>query len=128
MQDNSLLKLGGTAAILLGLVNMAGTILYFLLPADQRAAMPAAAILPSMVKDGATVLYLIFWSQAIVGMLGLVAVPALSRMVPKAPEGWIRWTSNLALFGFAISAAGYFLDIERLLNIANVYVAGDESI
>src|SRR5438128_1864442 len=127
MNDNSLVRVGGTAAIVLGLVHVLSNVFYFLIPAAQRAAVPAASILPSMVHDGATFLYLIFWTQAIVGLLGMLVVPALSRTVEHVGEAWVRWATNLAVFGFGISAVGYFLDIEKLLNIATVYVTAQQA-
>jgi hypothetical protein len=127
MKDNSLLKLGGACAILLGVVNASSSLLYFFIPAEQRAAQPAAVILPS-IAQGAPFLIILFWTQAIVGILGMVVVPALSRIFQNVNAGWVRWTTNLAVFGFAISAVGYFLDIEKLQNIARAYVNGDAQI
>ncbi len=126
MKNNSLLKLGGACAVLLGVVNALSGLLYFVIPAEQRAAQPAAVILPS-IAQGATFLIILFWTQAIIGILGMVVVPALSRLVQNVNEGWVRWTTNLAVFGFAISAAGYFLDIEKLQNIAKAYVAAQKA-
>lgn len=126
MKDNSLLKLGGACAILLGVVNAVGGLLYFVIPAEQRAAQPAAIILPS-IAQGATFLIILFWTQAIVGILGMLVAPALSRLVQNMNEGWVRWTTNLAVFGFAISAVGYFLDIEKLQNIAKAFVTAQKA-
>ena len=126
MKDTSLLKLGGIAAILLGIVNALSSVLYLILPTEQRAAVPAAQILPS-VAQGATLLMLTFLLQALVGVLGLVVVPALSRLVEDVNEGWVRWTSNLALAGFIVSAVGYLLSMARLPGIATAFVAGDAS-
>lgn len=126
MKDNSLLKLGGTCAILLGIVNGLTSVLYFLIPPAQRAEVPAAQILPSVAQD-ATFLMLLFWSQVAVGILGVAVVPALARLVQEANEGWVRWTSNLATAGFVVSAVGYLLTISRLPGIAAAYVAGDAS-
>lgn len=127
MKDNSLLRLGGICAILLGIIVALSSLLYFVIPAEQRAAQPAAVILPS-IAQGATFLIILFWTQAIIGVLGLAVVPALSRLVEDVNEGWVRWMANLALFGFAISAVGYLLDIEKLQKIALAYVNGDDQI
>lgn len=124
MKDSSLLKLGGMGAILLGVVNALSSILYLILPPEQRAAVPAAQILPSVAQD-ATLLMLTFWLQALVGVLGLLVVPAFARLVEGANEGWLRWTSQLAVVGFAVSAVGYLLSVARLPGIAAAYVAGD---
>lgn len=125
MKDHSLLRLGGICAILLGVIVALSSLLYFVIPAEQRAAQPAAVILPS-IAQGATFLILLFWTQAIIGVLGLVVVPALSRIVEDVNEGWVRWMTNFAVFGFAISAVGYLLDVEKLQNIARAFVNGDD--
>jgi hypothetical protein len=124
VKDSSLLKLGGMGAILLGVVNALSSILYLVLPTEQRAAVPAAQILPSVAQD-ATLLLLTFWLQALVGVLGLLVVPALSLFVEGTHQGWLRWTSQLAIVGFAVSAVGYLLSVARLPGIAAAYVAGD---
>jgi hypothetical protein len=126
VKHDSLLKLGGLCAILLGIVNGLSSIFYLLLPPEQRAAVPAAQILPS-VAEGATLLMITFYAQAIVGVLGLIVVPAISVQFKDMDEGWVRWTRNLALVGFAVSAVGYLLSAGRLPGIAAAFVAGDAS-
>jgi hypothetical protein len=124
--DRSLARLGGQAAILLGVIGAVSSALYVVLPADLQASVPAARFLPAFDSDP-TLLLVIFWTQAIVGVLGLAVVPALTRPVRDLSEGWARWTSTLALIGFAVSSVGYLLSIERLPRIAAAYVAGDPS-
>jgi hypothetical protein len=117
---------GGTSAVVLGVIAAASSALYVALPADLQASVPASRFLPAFAKD-ATLLNVVFWTQAAVGILGLAVVPAVSQLVRGAGEGWIRWTSNLALVGFAASSIGYLLSIERLPRIAAAYAAGDPS-
>ena len=126
MKDNSLLKLGGACAILLGIAKFLASIAYFVVPPEQRLTVPGAQLLPSFAQ-GSTFLMAIFWLEALVGVLGLAVVPALSSLVRTANEGWVRWTSNLALVGYAVSAVGYLLTVARLPGIAAAYVAGDAS-
>jgi hypothetical protein len=101
-------------------------ILYLLLPAEQRVASPGGPLLTS-VAQGATLLMTFFWLEAIVGVLGLAVVPALSSLVRKANEGWTRFATNLALAGSVITAVGYFLTVARLPGIAAAYAKGDAS-
>jgi hypothetical protein len=126
MKDNSLFKLGGACAILLGIVDALSSITYLLLPADQRLGVPAARILPSIVQ-GAPLLYLQLLELAFLGILGLIVVPAFAELFKAQNEGWVRWTSNLALLGFAVAAVSNLLTYARLPAIAAAFVAGDAS-
>lgn len=126
MKDNSLLKLGGACAVLLGIAKIVSAVGYLLLPPEQRAAVPGVKFLPSFAANP-TLLLTVFWAEAIVGILGLVVVPAISRQLRAENEGWVNWTSSLALLGFAVSAVGYVLSVARVPVIAAAYVAGDAS-
>jgi hypothetical protein len=67
------------------------------------------------------------WELAIVGVLGLAVVAALSRRVSAMNSGWAHWTSNLAYIGFGVSAVGNVLTLDRLPRVAAAFVAGDAS-
>lgn len=124
MKDNSLLKLGGMCAILLGIAKVLSAGIYLMLAPDLRAEVPAARFLPAFANNS-SMLISFFWVETLVGVLGLAVVPALSSLVKSTNEGWTRWTSNLASAGFLVSAVGYSLSIARLPNIAKAFVAGD---
>jgi hypothetical protein len=124
MKDNSLYKLGGTGAILMGVINILGDITYILLPADQRLGVPAGTILPAIAK-GAPLLKAQLLELAFLGILGLIVVPAFSELFRTQNEGWVRWTSNLALLGFAVAAVSNLFTFARLPAIAAAFVAGD---
>jgi hypothetical protein len=124
--DRSLTKLGGQAAVALGVIAAASSALYVVLPADLQASVPAARFLPAFAADP-TLLIVIFWTQAIVGILGIAVVPAVTGIVRDLNEGWTRWVSTLAIIGFAVSSIGYLLSLERLPRIAAAFVAGDAS-
>ncbi len=124
MKDNSVLRLGGACAILLGIVGALGSLTYLLLPADQRLGVPASRILPS-ITQGATLLNIQFMELVLVGLLGLAVVPAVSELVRKGNEGWLRWTGTLALIGFSVSAVSNLFTMGRLPGIAAAYVAGE---
>jgi hypothetical protein len=124
MKDNSLFKLGGACAILLGIVDALSGITYLLLPADQRLGVPAARILPS-IAQGAPLLKLQILELALIGVLGLAVVPAFSELFAARNEGWVRWTGNLALLGFAVAAVSNLFSYARLPAIASAFVAGD---
>jgi hypothetical protein len=124
VRDRSLAGLGGAAAIGVGLLVAVSSVLYVILPADLQASVPGPRFLPALAKDG-TLLMGVFWTQAVIGILGLAVVPAVTEAVADVHIGWARWTSTLATVGFAVSSVGYLLSIERLPRIAAAYVAGD---
>lgn len=126
MVDKSVLKLGGICAILLGVTKIVSGLAYLLIPAEQRLGVAGAQLLPSFAGNQGMLLTL-FWAEALVGVLGLAVVPALSGLVRKANEGWVQWTGTLAGVGFAVSAIGYMLTVARLPNIATAFVNGDSS-
>lgn len=126
MKDNSLFKLGGACAILLGIFDALSSITYLLLPADQRLGVPAAKILPA-IAQGAPLLKLQLLELAFIGILGLIVVPAFTELFSAQNEGWVRWMGNLALLGFAVAAVSNLFSFARLPAIAAAFVAGDAS-
>ncbi len=126
MKDNSLLKLGGACAILLGVLKIVGSLTYLVLPVDLRAEVAGKIFLPAFA-DHPGALLVLFWTEALVGILGLAFVPALVALVREENDGWLTWARNLAQTGYAVSSIGYLLSIARLPTIAKAYVAGDAS-
>jgi Domain of unknown function (DUF4386) len=126
MRDQSVLRLGWVAAVLLGLAKLLSGAAYLIMPAEQRAEVAGALLLPS-VANGAPVLFALFWLEAVVGIFGFAVVPALSSLVREKGEGWMHWANTLAIVGYAVTAVGYLQTIARLPGIATAYVAGDAS-
>jgi hypothetical protein len=124
MKDNSVLKLGGLCAVLLGSARILSSAIYLFLAPDLRAEVPAAKFLPAFAQNP-SLLTSFFWIEILAGVLGVAVIPAFSSLVRSLNEGWVRWTGNLASAGFIVSAVGYSLSIARLPNIAKAYVAGD---
>lgn len=124
MKDNSILKLGGLCAILLGIAKLISGAGFLLLPPDQRVLTAGVNFLPSFAQDS-SLLMVVFWAEAAVGVLGLAVVPAMSSLVRSQNEGWVRWVSTLATVGYAVSSVGYLLSIARIPGIAAAYVKGD---
>jgi hypothetical protein len=124
MQDTSVARVGGSAAVALGLLQTAAAIVYLLLPADLRVGVPGARLLPAFHSNPGllpTELALL----ALVGVLGLAVVPAVSALARPGNEGWVRWMAVLATVGYAVSAVSYFLTLGRLPKVADAYVAGN---
>ena len=124
MKDNSLSKLGGTCSILLGILYLVIGITYILLPADQKQTSAVDKYLPSLAENP-TIQVLQFWAFALSGLVAIAVVLALSESVRSENEGWIRWTSNLAILGFAVVAINNFRNIGYQLPLARTYVEGD---
>ena len=126
MKDDSVLKLGGACAILLGIAKILSGVGYLVLPPEQRVLSPGVEFLPSFAQNS-SLLMAVFWVEAAIGLLGLAVVPALSGLVRSMSEGWVRWVSTIATVGYAVSAVGYLLSIARIPVIAAAYVKGDPS-
>jgi hypothetical protein len=125
MKDNSLAQLGGICSILLGVATALYSLVFVLLPAKQHLGIGAAEFLPSVATEGNTLLRTEFSRRAAAALLGLAVVPAVAAMVHHLNAGWVRWTSNLALLGFAVNAISDLLMPARFPPIAAAYVAGD---
>jgi len=53
-------------------------------------------------------------------------VPAISEHVSSKDAGWMRWASNLALLGFAVTAVNNLQLLAVIPNRAATFAAGDE--
>lgn len=122
----SVLRVGGVCGIAAGILTLAAAITYLVLPADQRAAVGAAKLLPS-VAAGAATLKTEFVLLALVGVFGLGLVPGLVRLVEGANNGVVRWMGTIATVGYAVTTASYFFAMGRLPKVAAAYVAGNDS-
>ncbi len=120
MKDNSLSKLGGTCSILLGIAYVVGGI--------SALLAPKTATVEQFFVSGTqnpTMFLLNWWAYALGAVFALAAVPAISATVRAGNEGWVRWTSNLAIVGFAVTAITNFRWQFVMPVRAAAYVAGD---
>jgi hypothetical protein len=124
MKDNTLGKLGGTCSILAGISYIVVGIAYLLLPAEQRPGADPAKFLLSFAQNP-TMAMLEYGAFALGAVLALAVVPAVSERVRSVNEGWVRWASNLAIVGFAVTAMNYFRYLALHPGRAAAYVAGD---
>lgn len=88
-------KRGGTAAILTGILVLASAAFEVLAPLAENAVLSR-------------------------GIVGLAAVPAITRMVEQ--DEWMTWLNNLALLGFALIVADNFRQIRLDHQIAHAYM------
>ncbi len=126
MNDKSVAKLGGACALLVGISYIVIGITFFLMPAEQRPGGTASEFLTS-VESGATATLIMYWAFAVGALLALAVIPAVSDLVRSANEGWVRWTSNLAFLGFAVTAISFLLIQDHTPSLAAGFTQVDES-
>ena len=126
MQDNSVGKLGGTAAILVGVSYIVVGIAYFLQPPELQAGGIGNPFWTTLAQNP-TAHVILQWALALGGILALAAIPAISMLVRSASEGWLRWAAALAYLGFAVVAISNFRAVALERSWAADYAAGDAS-
>ena len=124
MKGNKLGKVGGTCSILVGISYILVGITYLLVPAEQRPGSSPAAFLTSFAQNPMMEI-LMWWAFALGAVFAIAAVLAVSEMVLPLNEGWVRWTSNLAVIGFAVTALNYFRYMAYNPTLAAAYATGD---
>ena len=124
MEGKKLLKLGGICSILVGISYLVVGITYLLGPAEQRPGATSADFLTSFAQDP-LMSTLMYWAFALGAVFAIAVVLAVSEMMLSASEGWVRWTSNLAVIGFAVTALDYFRFLALYPAMAATYAAGD---
>lgn len=128
MKDNSLNKLGGTCSILTGISLIEVAVVYLLLPPEQQDACGCPGqFLETLAQNSA--LYMVeYWLFGLYSLLAIAAVLAISENVRSANEGWVRWTSNLAIIGLAVNAIDSFRRVALDSARAAAYVQGDAAV
>ena len=129
MKDNSLSKLGGICSILLGISYILVAVIYVVMPAEQQdaAGIAPGAFLESLAQN--PTLYIVGGLVFALGsLLGIAAVPAISESLRSVNQGWVRWTSTLAILGFAVNSIDSFRRMALDPARATAYVKGDAAI
>ena len=129
VKGNTLSKLGGTCSILTGVSYLVIAVIYLLVPPEQQegSGIPIGKFLESFAQNptSLTVGFLVF---GLGSLFGIAAVLAISERVRSANEGWVRWTSNLAIIGFAVNAVDWFRSVALIPASAAAYVQGDAAV
>ncbi len=128
MKDNTLAKLGGISSILLGISYIVIGITYVLLPPEQQNLAASPGKFLASFAQNPTPLTILDWVFALGALLGIAAVLAISESVRSANQGWVRWTSNLAIIGFAVTALDFFRFLALNPDRAAAYVKGDAAV
>jgi hypothetical protein len=118
-------RFGGAFAISLAVVTAVAGIAYALLPAEQRLGVPGRTLLPSFNANPLP-LQIEMAALTLMGVVGLAVVRPIRELLDR-DDPWLRWTSILALLGFAVGAVGNSLVMGKLPGIAAAYVAADDA-
>jgi hypothetical protein len=128
MKDATLSKLGGTCSVLTGVALLAVAAVYLLLPPEQQDACHCPDRFLASLAHTSTLYVVEFGLYALYSLLAIAAVLAISASVRAAHDGWVRWTSTLAIIGVAVTA----IDAVRRASLdparAAAYVQGDAAV
>ena len=118
-------RFSGVAAIALAVATALAAVAYVLLPEAQRLGVPGRVLLPSFAANQLP-LQIEMLSLTAMGVIGLAVVRPIRDLLDRH-DPWLRWTSALALVGFAVGAVGNSLVMGKLPGIASAYVAADDA-
>ncbi len=126
MNDDSVARLGGTASILVGVSCIAAGIAAALMPPELQADPDVTPHEFWTVLSRDPTAHLAFhWAWVAGGLIGLAAVPAISRLVRAGNEGWVGWASALAYLGFAVNARSHLMEVAFDRKIIPIYLESD---
>jgi uncharacterized protein DUF4386 len=128
MKDTTLSRLGGACSILTGLTVIGVAVLYLLLPPEQQDACHCPAKFLTSLAPNPTLYVAESALFAASSLLAIAAVLAISATVRAAHEGWARWTSVLAIIGFAVNAIDQLRHAVLHPAQATAYVQGDATV
>ncbi len=124
MKNNGLGKLGGTCSILAGVLIPVSTIAYLLMPtALQSWADPAAYL--SSFAEAPTFPLVEYSANVLTAILALAVVVAIPNTIRPVHEGWLRWTTALALVGYSVTALQYLRELAFIPRMAELFIVAD---
>lgn len=126
MEDKSLSKLGGVCAIIVGILYIVAGAAYLMLPEGMKTTADPASYLAGFAQEPTWALTE-YWAFAFCGVLGIAVVLAVTAKVRSLNDGWVRWTSTLALIGFSVVALQYSRLVVLNAERAAAYAAGDST-
>lgn len=126
MKDNTLNKLGGTCSILVGVSYIVAAVVYLISPVklQDAAGIPPGKFLETLSQNSTT--YIVpLGIAALDSLLTIAVILAVSENVRSVNEGWVRWTSTLAIVGSGVNAVEFLNRITLNPARAAAYVKGD---
>ncbi len=129
MKDNTLAKLGGICSILIGVSYVVAAVVFLLSPVkvQDAAGIPPGEFLETLAQNSTS--YTVpLGLAALDSLLTIAVILAVSESVRSANEGWVRWTSALAIFGSGVNAVEFLNRITLNPARAAAYVQGDAAV
>jgi hypothetical protein len=128
--DKSTAMLGGYCSIIVGILYVLMGITYLLLPEAQKSGPNLADVEQYMISfaQNPAPSILLYTELALIGVIAIAVVRAISSRVRKVNEGWAVWTHYLAIIGYATMAITYFRAISLSQYRATAFMAGDASV
>jgi len=127
MKDNSLYKLGGVCSFLVGIsyvvIGIATLLQSRALTVENNAQSPFM-----FFESNRAVLLSQYWAMTLGAVFALAVIPAVSEKVRHLNEGWVRWTSTLAMLGFAVTILDNYWAIVTTSARAAAYSGGSEAV
>jgi len=128
MKDNTLSKLGGTCSILAGVTILVAAVVYLLLPPELQDACGCPEKFLASAAQNPVLRIAEYAPIALYSLLAIAAVLAISESVRSTNEGWVRWTSTLAIIGLAVNAIVAFQHVALDSANAAAYMQGDAAV
>jgi hypothetical protein len=124
MTNNDLGKLGGICSILAGALIPVSAIAYLLMPAAQQSWADPAAYLSSFA-EAPTFALIEYSANILTAILALAVVVAIPHKIRPVHEGWLRWTTTLALMGYSVTALQYLRELALIPGMAKAFIVAD---
>lgn len=127
MKDNSVYKLGSIASVIVGISYVVIGITGVLFPSNLGGVPNVQS--PFMYWDANKALLLTQWWAMFIGaVFALAMIPAVSATVQHLNEGWVHWTSTLAMIAFVVSMLDNYWSIVYTDARAHAFITGNEAI
>ncbi len=121
-QENSLTRLGGTCAILMGVSYFLGGISYLFNPARQ--AINNYHYWEAVARDNRAEM-VFHLTLTFVGLFGLAVVPSVAKLLEGKAGQWLTWINNLAYVCFSVSLVEHLRAIRVVPAWAEAFVANE---
>lgn len=121
-------KVGSTCSILAGALFVISGVAFFLLVGHfDYSSIKSISEYFNTAPAALTILTVVNGGAALASFLAVAGVLALSDKMRPTHEGLVRWTSTLAIIGYAILAVSDIADLYQIKQIAVGYAQLDQS-
>ena len=128
MNGTSMAKVGSICSILAGAILVFSGAAFFLLVGHfDYSSIKSISAYFNTVPAASTILTVVNGGAAFASFLAVAGVLALSDRMQPSHEGLVRWTSTLAIIGYAILAVSDIADLYQTRQMAIGYAQVDQS-